>query len=140
MGWVLSDHNRANSITIHVETDETELVSFRHIGLIPGESCEYKIKFKGKEDVILEFDFIEKEEKSLKNFAYVRIVSEDNVIFEELLADAFENEEIVVPISFYKKLNTELTIIYYRPDEVGNEAKNAEADFDLEIRASEIGE
>lgn len=140
MGWVLSDYNRANSITIHVDIEETELVNFQHIGLIPGESCEYKIKFKGREDVVLNLDFIEKEEKGLKNFAYVRIVSEDKIIFEELLADAFESEEIVLPVSFYKDLNTELTIIYYLPAEVGNEAKNAEADFDLEIRASEIKE
>ena len=64
MGWVLSDYNRANSITIHVDIEETELVNFQHIGLIPGESCEYKIKFKGREDVVLNLDFIEKKKRA----------------------------------------------------------------------------
>lgn len=137
LGVMVDDQNRINSITVTIEANETELVKFDHIGLIPGESCEYIIKFKAKEDLTLGLDFVENEEKTLKNFAFVRIISDGEVIFDELLADAFEHEEIVLPVSFYQKHNTELTIVYYLPIEVGNEAKNAEADFDLVIRASE---
>ena len=52
-----------------------------------------------------------------------------------LFVYAFDREEIVLPIDFSEKINTELTIIYYLPVEVGTEAKNAAADFDLKIRA-----
>ena len=59
------------------------------------------------------------------------------VILDELLVDAFEHEELVLPVQISKGINTELEIIYYLPIEVGNEAKNATADFELLVRASE---
>jgi ribonuclease-3 len=53
-----------------------------------------------------------------------------------LLADAFESDAIVLPVDFSQNRNTELTVTYYMPSEVGNEAENAEAIFDLRIVAS----
>ena len=140
MGFMLDAYNRVNSITVDIETGETQLVKFDRIGLVPGESCEYTIKFKGGEDLDLSLAFAEGEEKSLKNFAFVKIIAGDVVILDELLADVFEHEEITLSVNFNEKRNTEITIIYYLPIEVGNEAKNAEADFDLVIRADQADE
>ena len=140
MWWMLDGYNKVNSITIRIEEGETQLIEFEHIGLIPGETCEYTVKIKGKKDFVMRLDFIEQddpERTNLKDFAFVKIISGSEIVFEELLADAFEHEELVLPIDFSKNQNTELTIVYYLPIEVGNEAKNAVADFDLQIKASE---
>ena len=140
MWWMLDGYNKVNSITIRIEEGESELVEFKHLGLIPGETCEYTIKIKGEMEFVMRLDFIEHDDPdqtNLKDFAFVKIISGGETILDELLADAFDHEELVLPIDFSKNQNTELTIIYYLPIEVGNEAKNAVADFDLQIKASE---
>ena len=140
IGWYVIASERINSITVRLDEGETQLVEFKHIGLIPGEQCEYKITVKGKHDFVMRLDFIEHddpEKNNLKDFAFVKIISNGETILDELLVYAFDREEIVLPIDFSEKINTELTIIYYLPVEVGNEAKNAAADFDLKIRACE---
>lgn len=141
LGVVLDNNRKANLISVDVESDEPQLVKFERMGLVPGESCEYTIRFKGEEDLNLILDFVEsEEEQSLKYFAFVKIIADDTVIIDELLADAFEHEEIELSVNFNEKRNTEISIIYYLPIEVGNEAKNAEADFDLVIRADQADE
>ena len=90
MGWMLGNNNRGNSVTVHIEAGETQQIKFDHIGLIPGEACEYSIELKGKENLVLGLDFVEKEEKSLKNYAFVKIIANEEIVFDELLADAFE--------------------------------------------------
>ena len=103
------------------------------LAIIPGSSSEYDIEFNGDRssqfDVTLNFE--EKEDKALKNFAYVKIVSGDEVLYDKLLADAFDDDTIIIPVDFEKNANTQLKIVYYLPIEVGNEAKNAGAKFDL---------
>lgn len=141
LAFVLDNNKKANLISVNVETDEPQLVKFERIGLVPGESCEYTIRFKAEENLNLKLDFVEdEEEKSLKNFAFVKIIADDKVIMDELLADAFAHDEIGISVNFNEKRNTEISIIYYLPIEVGNEAKNAEADFDLVIRADQADE
>ena len=66
----------------------------------------------------------------------MKIVANGEVISDELLADAFEKEKIVLPVDFDEGENTELKIVYYLPLDVGNEAKNAEAVFELLLTAS----
>ena len=79
---------------------------------------------------------LETEEGTLKHYARVKILANDEVLHDELLATAFENDNIVIPIDFRKDKNTELKIVYYLPLEVGNEAKNTEAVFELQLTAS----
>ena len=75
-------------------------------------------------------------EKTLKNFARVKIISNGETVHDELLASAFDSEDLKLTVNFAKKRNTELSIVYYLPIEVGNEAKNAEADFEIHLTAS----
>ena len=140
MGLILDGYNKVNSITFYLESGDQEIVEFEHIGLVPGGSCEYKIKIKGKDDFVMNLSLndIETEDKNdLEKYAFVKIISNGEVILDELLVDAFEHEELVLPVQISKGINTELEIIYYLPIEVGNEAKNATADFELLVRASE---
>ena len=138
MGWVLATSDDRNAIKVRLEEGKTEAVAFENLALVPGESCEYVIKLSGenskKYDISL--DFVEKQDKNLKKFARVKIISNDEVICDELLQKAFEGDDIVLPVDFSENKNTELIIVYYLPIDVGNEAKNAEAVFELLITAS----
>ena len=142
IGWMNSTSADKNQITVEVEEGNTESVEFKNFELVPGSSCEYTIKFNGERarqyDVTL--DFVEKEDKALKNFAYVKIISNNEIIYDRLLADAFEDDVLEVSVDFDNNENTELKIVYYLPIEVGNEAKNAEAVFELQFVTKSEGD
>ncbi len=134
----VTEANRDDEIEVNLAVEKTQVIEFENLSLVPGESCEYTVRLKGEhaKQYELYLDFVETEEKTLKNFAYVRIESGDEILCDELLATVFEQESIVVPVDFRQDRNTELTFVYYLPVEVGNEAKNAEAIFELHVTAS----
>ena len=125
-------------ITVHIQEGSIETVAFADLTLIPGASCEYAIRIKSDtaESCEVVLDFVEKQEGNLGDFAYVRVISNQDVIYDDLLAKAFDAQGIVFSAEFDKRKNTDLTVIYYLPDTVGNEARNAEAVFELQIKAS----
>ncbi len=127
-----------DEIVVDLASESTQVIEFENLCLIPGESCEYTITLKGEhaDRYELLFDFVELEEGTLKNFAFVKIQSGDKVLYDQLLSEAFAQEHLALPIDFNQEQNTQLTIIYYLPIEVGNEAKNAGAVFELHIKAS----
>lgn len=139
MTWMLSTEDERGVIEVKLEDGKTESLAFEDLTLVPGESCEYVVKLE-KSSVSkynVELDFVDTDrEKTLKNYARVKIVAGDEVICDELLADAFENEIIVLSVDFDEGKNTELKIVYYLPIEVGNEAKKAEAFFELLLKAT----
>ena len=138
MGWMLETEDERGVIEVKLEDGKTESLVFKNLTLVPGDECEYIIQLEktsaSKYD--LELDFVETEEKTLKNYAYVKIIANGEVICDELLATVFENDNIVLPVNFDEGKNTELKIVYYLPIEVGNEAKKAEAVFELLLTAS----
>ena len=138
MGWMLSTEDERNVIEVKLEDGKTEVLEFKDLTLVPGEECEYVVKLKksGADQFDLSLDFVELEEKTLKNYARVKIIANGKVICDELLATVFEGEKIVLPVDFNKGKNTELKIVYYLPVDTGNEAKNAEAIFKLLLSAS----
>lgn len=138
-GVMFATEDERNVIEIELEESKTESLTFEDITLIPGEECEYIIRLEktrlSKYDLALDFVDTD-EEKTLKKFARVKIIADGEVICDELLADAFKNDKIVLPVDFGEEKNTELKLVYYLPVEVGNEAKKAEADFELLVTAS----
>ena len=139
MGWMLATEDERGVIEVKLEEGKTESLVFEDLSLVPGEECEYTVQLKktsaSKYD--LELDFVDiDDEKTLKNYVRVKIVIDSEVISDQLLADAFENEKIVLPVDFKEGENTELKIVYYLPLDVGNEAKNSEAVFELLLTAS----
>lgn len=133
VGWVTSTRDERNVIDVQLAEGETEKIEFENLGLIPGEECEYVLSLKKgeKNSYDLNLKFTELEEKTLKQFARVKIIFKDEILHDELLADVFEGDDIVVHVDFEKEKKTELKIVYYLPIDVGNEAKNAEAIFEL---------
>ena len=138
-GWIHIKKKDKDVIKVQLSNGKTEVVSFDALSLLPGGSCEYTIKLKNdgfpEYDVTLDFVDVD-EEKTLKNYAYVKIIANGTVVCDELLAKVFERDNIVLHVNDDKGINTELTVVYYLPLEVGNEAKNAEAVFEVLLTAS----
>lgn len=59
------------------------------------------------------------------------------VICDELLAEVFAQEGYELAVDFADGAKNEIKIIYYMPENVGNEAQNAEAKFDLIVTATD---
>lgn len=138
MGWMLATKDERGVIKVELEDGKTESLTFEDLALVPGEECEYTIQLKktsaSKYD--LKLDFVDNDdEKTLKNYARVKIVVDGEVISDGLLADILKKEKIVLPVDFDHGKNTELKVVYYLPSDVGNEAKNAEAFLALLLTA-----
>ena len=137
--WVVFYRKDKDVIKVQLSQGETEIVDFESLSLIPGDSCEYVIKLKDdnfpKYDLSIKFSD-SAPEKTLKNYAYVKVIADGKVVYEDLLATAFQDGGIVLPVDLIAGKNEELKIVYYLPLEVGNEAKNAEAIFKVKLTAS----
>lgn len=142
MWWSLANEDNKNVINLSIEDGYQQSVTFENITMIPGESCTYTLRLSSKyaEQYTLSLDFVELEEKTLKEFAYVRIELEDQILYDCLLKDAFEDDTISLPVDLSQERNTQIVVVYYLPIEVGNEAQNAEAIFELLITASNTWE
>ncbi|MBQ8496559.1 MAG: hypothetical protein IJ489_03780 [Clostridia bacterium] len=125
-------------IKVLLSDRKTQIIEFEELCLIPGEECEYLVKLENTsaEQCNVTLNFREIEEKTLKNFVRVKMISDGELLCDELLADMFEHENIVLPVDFTKNKNTELKIVYFMPLETGNEAKNTETVFELRITAN----
>ena len=137
--WIYIRKKDKDVIKVQLSDGEAEVINFDALTLLPGNSCEYTIKLKndGFPKYNVSLDFVDVDEaKTLKNYAHVKIIANGAVVCDELLATVFENDNIVLPVDEKKGINTELKIVYYLPLEVGNEAKNAEAVFEVLLTAS----
>jgi hypothetical protein len=138
MAWTLATRDDRNVIRVQLADGQTRPIRFENLALVPGEQCSYTVLLSGTQasGCTLYLDFVETEEKTLKNFARVKIVSGEEALYDELLATAFSDEEMAIAVDFNNQQHTELEFIYYLPLDVGNEAKNAEAVFELLLTAS----
>ena len=137
LGWLVATEDERNVMKVDLESEVAKPIRFESLHLIPGESCEYTVTLSGErtKDYDVHLDFIETEDKKLKEYARVKVVANGEVVCDELLARAFERDDIGLSVNFEKEKNIELTVTFYLPLEIGNEAKNAEAKFDLLITA-----
>ena len=136
--WVHFTDSDRNVIRVGLDMDESVPVDFEKLKLVPGESCEYTLSFSGKDSkrYDLALNFNETEKGSLRNYAKVKLVSGDEIIYDEYLKDAFDGDPVALHVDFSKKLNTKLLVIFYMPIEIGNEAMGAEVYFNLLVSAT----
>ena len=137
--WMLATEDDRSNIKVELSEGKTETVEFENLSLVPGESCEYLLELKGinASEYDLKLNFVDTdEEATLKYYARVKIALGEEIVCDELLADVLESDDIVLVVDLAKQKSTELKIVYYLPIEVGNEAKNAEAVFELQLTAS----
>ena len=137
--WMMLTEDERNNIEVYLSDGKTQAIQFDDLDLVPGDSCEYEIvlksEFAKKYDLILDFADLA-EEGTLKNFVRVKIMADDESVCDELLADVIANDDLVLPVDFKENKNTKLKVVYYLPLEVGNDAKNAEALFELRLTAT----
>ena len=123
-------------VYIDLSDEGTETLSFDKLDLVPGEKAEYTVILKseldGKHKVSLDFKDNNKE-MNLKDYAYVTLRLNGTEICNRLLAEVLDGEVFETEIELKANSEAELEIIYYLPESVGNEAENAEADFELNI-------
>ena len=138
MTWMLATEDDRTVIRVSLDDGESKPIKFDALSLVPGDECEYSVKLVegGSDEYDLKFDFVETGDGALKNYARVKIIVQGNVVYDDLLANSLENENISLPVDFDEDKNTEFQIVYYLPIDVGNEAKNAEALFGLLLTAS----
>lgn len=124
-----------HSIGVEIADGESGVVSFEHLGLVPGDEVEYTLTITSKEGptYAIDFDFRETGDSPLSDYVYVRMLLGDEELCDVLLADAMDGGVISRELKIKEGDSCEVTIIYYMPEEVGNEAENAEAHFDLYV-------
>ena len=138
MTWMLATEDDRNVIIVQIDEGESKPFKFEALTMLPGDECEYSVKLVkgGTNKFDLKFDFEETGDGTLKNYARVKIIVRDNVVYDDLLVNTLENKNILFSVDFSEDKNTEFRIVYYLPIDVGNEAKNAEALFGLMLTAS----
>ena len=134
--------NRDGDQTIHaeIENGETEVLEFEHFGLVPGESTQYNLYLSTDDGPTkhVTLEFAEAEDSPLADFVRVKVLVNDEEACDELLADLLSGQEITCNADLSSIGELKITIVYYMPDSVGNEAENAEASFNLYITAQFI--
>ena len=139
--FFIATPDKNNVIDVNIDTKgSSESIEFESLDLIPGRSVEYTVKLHGEitEDCDITLDFEDENKKlTLKNYVYAKIIVGEEIVCDELLSNLFEmKEELKLSSKLDRKGTYDISIIYYMPDTVGNEAQSAEADFKLNIAAS----
>ena len=136
--WMLATEEDSSVIEIRLDYESSHTVEFDHLGLVPGWETRYSVDFlQSRADrYSLHVDFVPKDGGGeLPKYARVKILSGETEVYDELLADAFRHPSLILPVDFGTGANTSLTVVYYLPEDVGNEAKLAEAFFEVRFSA-----
>ena len=137
MGYFVANPDRGSE-TISVDIGKGGTVAFEDLALLPGEQTKYEIELKGEIETECEvtLSFEEKGDKTLKYYVYARVEHNGEVIADKSLSELFEGEVFKFKSDLTKGKISILTVTYYMPSTVENEAENAEADFILHITAA----
>lgn len=126
-------------IKVNIEPNTTEAIRFEELYLLPGESCEYTLSLSSEyaQEYRLTLHFEDQNAKlTLKDYAYVRMEKDGEVLCDTRLSEIFKQQTVELAVDFTNGEKHEIIIIYYMPEDVGNEAQNAEADFRLLVTAT----
>ena len=135
IAYHLSIREKSADIKVKLDSDTPSQVEFESLSLYPGASVDYTISLSTKERGSYGVLFIFKENRdlTLKNYACVKMECEGEVFYDDLLADAISGGAIMLNHYLELRESVDVKITYYLPENVGNGAQNAEADFYLEI-------
>jgi len=125
-------------INVDLSDEIDSVIEFKDLALIPGEECKYTVKLAGEAGVRygVELAFSEKGDSPLKQYAYARLEFDGEVIYEELMSELLDEDGTRLSLDLETGKDSIVEVTYYLPEEVGNEAQNAEAVFELRITAN----
>lgn len=121
---------------IIVQDGETvEDMQIKGLEVHPSESVDYKVLFKAKVTGTynINMDFTEVEDGGLKEFIVVTIKNGDTLIYEQSLLETLSGEAISFDCNITANEPYVIDVKYKMPIEVGNEAMNAKASFDIKF-------
>lgn len=126
-------------IKVSIEPERAKEIRFEELYLRPDESCEYTLllssEYAQEYRLILRFED-QNPALTLKKYAYVRLEKDGEVLCDTRLSEIFEQPSIELTVDFTDGKKNDIRIIYHMPEDVGNEAQNAEADFTLLVTAT----
>lgn len=126
-------------IKVGIEPDTTKSIRFEELHLRPGESCEYTLSLSSEYEQAYRLSVCFEDQDpalTLKNYAYVRMETDGEVLCDDRLSEMFEGETIELMLDFTDGETNDIKIIYYMPEDVGNEAQSTEANFKLFVTAT----
>lgn len=132
-----AQHIEDDIVYIQVEEGLTKEILFKKLDLAPGQSCDYVLVLE-RDEVLgydLTFEFEETQKLDLKNYVYIKMEICGEVFYEKLLADAFEEKTFTMHIDHKVPDDDDITVTYYLPEDVGNEAQSAKSTFKLLLTA-----
>ncbi len=130
-----------NAIKMDIQYGQPQKVEFSQFAMIPGGKSEYIITpYRYVPGVYnLTFDFQDKEigHSIFDKSVYVYIECDGVVYCDQRLSSIFDSENPVITLDLRKDISKEIKLVYYIPEEIGNEIQGATADFELFIIANE---
>ena len=142
MAYFVANPDRGDVISVDLGKPSGDTVKFDDLALLPGQSTEYEIFLGGdvKSDCEVALDFKEEGDKTLKNFVYAKVEYNGKNVYgkDMLLKELLKADTLKFPCELSNGEDHILKITFYMPEDVSNEAENAEADVALKIVASNM--
>lgn len=126
------------NITLSEDGVTHETLEFSANGLHPGETRAYTLNLKSviTDRYIISFAFEETKDGELKNYIDVILTYGDEK-YECKLADLLDGQTLSFEnVAIEADETAVITITYYMPEDVGNEAQKTTADFDIILTAT----
>ena len=135
---VLVGSKDRNTLRVELQEGKPESIVFEDLNMAPGKSTEYTISLTNDVtgDCALSFSFEELEDSPLKQYVYATVEINGESVCDELLADLLDGHEITTDITLHRSEPTTVTVRYSMPVEIGNEAQNTTASFQINLTAS----
>ena len=142
MVYLLMRHGHdGNVIKMDIQYGQPQKVEFSQFAMVPGGKSEYIITpYRYAPGVYnLTFNFTDREPGYSVFDQSVHIYVEyDGVVYcDKSLAEIFESEDFTITIDLTDEVREEVKLVYYIPEDVGNEIQGATANFELFIIANE---
>lgn len=140
--YVYKTAQEREMICVDLKGGQTESVEFQDLSLSPGEQSQYTISLKKGEieryEVSLHFEATGS--ATIAKYTDVRVEMNGELLCERKLSECFNDEALTFDCDFSDQEKYDVTVIYSMPKDVGNEAQNAQADFVLNITASNMND
>lgn len=125
------------TVTVNDAGVTEETLNVRGLSLVPGQEQDYEIglRCKASGKYFISFEFVEKVDGGMKEFVYLTINSGDTSVYSGELA-ALIDTDVYIGFDGYLDADDPLTIqiTYSMPIDIGNEARNTFADFDIHLK------
>lgn len=136
--YIAAESNYGNIIDINIEDGECEKVEFKKIFILPGESCSYMLRLNmkahGKYSLHLDFDMVDSH--NLEKYVNVKVLVDGRTLCDTPLSELLSEDNRGIDYLMSSWLPENVEIVYYIPEEVGNEAQGAYTTFDLNVTAA----